>query len=397
MSRNFSIAAYLALNRVVEVDVVQPDAPPRPAGRVIWARCASAEQLMAVQTIRQKFADDGEDIELISTHPDGTIPHPMGTRSVRRFLNYWKPDLVLWLDTVLDAATLQVIAQTQTKALLLQADATALDHSEGRRFPRLFAAMLNMFEQLHCLTVDNKLALDRAGADTKRTIVTGKLEETIVPAPYQEDMRASLAACIGPRPVWLAVRVPMSELKHIAAAHRIATRRSHRTLLILRPRRLADAPQMARELREAGFNLVCRSDGADPQDTTQIYLADMEQGIGLWSRLAPVTYLGGSLSDGDLPDPFQPATVGSALICGPCRSSHIHQVQRLAQASALHEVGSVTGLGPAVEALISTDAAAKLAHAAWDVTSRGAEETDALVQLIYDLLDQVNGTENARA
>ncbi len=396
MSRSFSIAAYLALNRAPERDALGRDAPPRPAGRVIWARCSDADQLMAVQTLRQKFEDDGEDIELIATHPDGSVPHPSGTRSVKRFLAYWQPDLILWLDTTLDPTTLQAINQTRTPAMLLQADATGLDRSEGRRFPRLFAALLSVFSQIHCLSADDRDSLIRAGATPERTIIAGKLEETIVPAPYVETDRAELSDCIGPRPVWLAVRVPLSEVRHIAVAHRSASRRSHRTLLILRPRRLADASEMAQILRNDGFIVVCRSDNANPSDTTQIYLADTEQGMGLWSRLAPVTYLGGSLSDGDLPDPFQPATVGSALICGPERRTYIHQIRRLSAAKALREVGSVTGLAPAIEALIATDTAARLAHAAWDVTSRGAEETDALVRMIYDTLDKVEEAAHAR-
>lgn len=397
MSRSFPIAAYLALNRAPERDGLGPAAPPRPKGQVIWARCANADQLMTVQTLRQKFADDGEQVELISTHPDGDGPHPSGSKSVREFLRYWQPDLVLWLDTVLDPATVQAVAQAGVPSMLLQAGAEQLDQSEGRRFPRLYAALLDSFDEIHCLTSDSRNRLIRSGAPENRTIVTGKLEETIVPAPFDETTRAAMALALGTRPLWLAVRVPMPELRHVAAAHRSAVRRSHRTLMILRPRKLADAPEMFETLKRDGFHVVRRSDGGMPDDSTQIYLADTEEGLGLWSRIAPMTYLGGSLSDGDLPDPFQPATVGSAIICGPTRRTHTYQINRLSTARAIKEVSSVTALAPAVESLIATDAVAKLAHAAWDVTSRGAEETDELVKMIYDRLDGAAGAPNARS
>ena len=389
MSRSLPIAAYLALNRAAERDGLGPAAPPRPKGQLIWARCANEDQLMAVQTLRQKFADDGEQIELIATHPDGSGPHPGGSKSVREFLSYWQPDLVLWFDTVLDPATLQAVTQAGIPSMLLQADARALEQSEGRRFPRLFGAMLDCFHEIHCLSAESRNRLIRAGAPEARTIVTGKLEETIVPAPFNDSTRAEMAAALGTRPVWLAVRVPLPELRHVAAAHRSAVRRSHRTMLILRPRKLADAPEMFSTLSADGFHVIRRSDGKMPEDSTQIYLADTEEGIGLWSRIAPMTYLGGSLSDGDLPDPFQPATVGSAIICGPTRRSYTYQINRLARARAIKDISSVTALAPAVESLIATDTAAKLAHAAWDLTSRGAEETDDLVKMIYDRLDGV--------
>ena len=103
-----------------------------------------------------------------------------------------------------------------------------------------------------------------------------------------------------------------------------------------------------------------------------------------------MTYLGGSFSDGEIPDPFAPATVGSAVLVGQRVAQFTDHIDRLVSAQALHSVAAPEVLGRAVETLLATDYAAQLAHAAWDVTSRGADATNDLVTLIYTFIDRLD-------
>lgn len=147
---------------------------------------------------------------------------------------------------------------------------------------------------------------------------------------------------------------------------------------------------MTAHLRDAEFTVAHRSAGETPKEATQIYVVDTNEGLGLWCRLAPITYLGGSLSDGLIPDPFAPATVGSAIVVGPKVTRFQDHLDRLFSADATHIATTPANLGGAVETLLATDYAARLAHAAWDVTSRGADATNELVTLIYTYLDKAD-------
>ncbi|MFT5652010.1 MAG: 3-deoxy-D-manno-octulosonic-acid transferase, partial [Yoonia sp.] len=117
---------------------------------------------------------------------------------------------------------------------------------------------------------------------------------------------------------------------------------------------------------------------------------DTDEGLGLWCRLSSITYIGGSLSDGISPDPFVPALVGSAIVAGPRHDAHETHFRRLLGAGAIKQVITLGGLGRAIEDLLATDLAAQQAHAAWDVTSQGADATNDLMSVIYTYLDQVN-------
>ena len=223
-----------------------------------------------------------------------------------------------------------------------------------------------------------------AGFPADQIEVTGPLDPGAVVLPCNERERRDLAQTLGSRSVWCAAEVPMIELEQISAAHRQASRRAHRLLLILVPAVAADTAEMAQRLRDDGFVVACRSDGAEPDEATQIYLADGAAEMGLWYRLAPFSFMGGTLEGVGGRHPYEPAGLGSAVLHGPNTAGHAPFYGRLASAGASRAVRSAADLGNAVEVLLAPDKAAAMAHAAWDVTNR-------VVELIRDRLDRLAG------
>lgn len=393
MARLPLFAALQAAVSPAERGLVGPDTPARPKGTVVWAHCVSAIQLPAVHTLARRLSDDGEVVTIITTLPDTKDPNvqisPNTKRSTRAFLDHWRPQIVLWVGGVVEAAPLLEIASAKIPALYIEADSANFESPNAPRMPRRPRAALASFA--HILTVNNATAqrLIKIGASPATTRSIGMLEDGVIPPLHNEAKRAALVNALHTRPIWLAADVPMSELTYVTQAHRVAERRAHRTLLVLVPRTASEGAQMADSLRDAGLTVACRSADDTPKEATQIYVADTDDGLGLWCRLSPITYLGGSLTDGLIPDPFAPATVGSAvLVGGKITRFHAH-LQRLKSAGAIHSIAEPATLGAAVETLLAADYAAQLAHAAWDVTSRGADATNDLVTLIYTYLDQV--------
>ncbi|MDG1377808.1 MAG: glycosyltransferase N-terminal domain-containing protein [Yoonia sp.] len=392
MARSPLISAYLATVNPTECGMVGTNTPPRPKGAVIWACCAGPDQLAAIRSLVNRLTDDGEVITIIATVPTSDDPQvqisPNTKRSTRAFLAHWKPQFVLWVGGRLDPIPLFEIQNSGIPVLLICADISEIDKTAGRRVPGIMRALLGIFPEI--LTIDEVTSarLKKIGNITGNVQVTGILEEGTTPPAYLEAERADLSEVLGYRPMWFAANVPMAELAGVAAAHRHAARRAHRTLLVLSPKIGTDGPQMTAILRAEGFSVACRSFDETPKEATQIYVADTDTALGLWSRLAPITYLGGSLTDGDVCDPFAPATVGSAVLAGPQIMDHKLHYDRLLLGNAMKPVPNMDDLGFCVEQLLATDLAAQLAHNAWDVTSRGADATNKLVTLVYEYLDK---------
>ena len=140
-------------------------------------------------------------------------------------------------------------------------------------------------------------------------------------------------------------------------------------------------------LNKAGLATANRLRGNEPTENSQVLLTDTLE-MGLWYRLAPVSFLGGTLSGEGGSNPFDAAALGSAIIHGPQVGARVSHFERLTQAGATRTVANAAQLGRVVEALLAPDKTAQMAHAAWDVTSAGAEMSNRLMGMIRDALDR---------
>jgi 3-deoxy-D-manno-octulosonic-acid transferase len=159
-------------------------------------------------------------------------------------------------------------------------------------------------------------------------------------------------------------------------------------ILIIAPRHPDRGPEIAERLRNDGWRVDLRSAGDEPNSETDIYVADTLGEMGLWYRLAPVSFVGGSLVDIGGHNPFEPAALGSAILHGP----YIHSAQEtydvLTSAGAARQTATPRELAEAVIDLLEPQTAAKMAHAAWEVSSYGAEATDNALAILQDILDE---------
>jgi 3-deoxy-D-manno-octulosonic-acid transferase len=144
---------------------------------------------------------------------------------------------------------------------------------------------------------------------------------------------------------------------------------------------------MERALGDAGLRVARRAEGEEPGEGTQVFLADGPGEMGLWLRLAPLAFLGGTLPGGcGGRNPFEAAALGAALIHGPNLAPHGEAWGRLGASGASRRVADGAELGRAVEALLAPDRAARMAHAGWDVATKGAEVANRVADLILAAL-----------
>jgi 3-deoxy-D-manno-octulosonic-acid transferase len=222
--------------------------------------------------------------------------------------------------------------------------------------------------------------------------ITTTLQASGQPLPCNESDLADLsAACVG-RAIWFANGIHQEELQTVLAAHRQALRLSHRLLLVLRPTGNLDPQNAISQIRNDGFRGMSWDDGNFPDENTQVLITEDPREIGLFYRVAPVSFLGGSLvvGRGDI-DPLEAAALGSAVLYGPRVGRYLQSYSRLASAGAARIINDSAALGMAVTRLVAPDQAALMAHAGWDVVSEGAALMDRITDLVQDTLDTQRG------
>ncbi len=392
VARSAVLAAYLAWGGLGSYKA--EDAPPRPEGSLVWIHADGADRLPAVLGLLDRLA--GEGVEVLLTLPHGT-PFPSARRHlssrltpidrpavVRAFVDHWRPDALIWAGGRLRPALLaladcpKILVDGAPEPQLLEAEA---------RWPGLARAIVPRFDKALVGGDTAAERLLRAGLAEERIEISGMLDAPTPVLPCNERERRDLAQTIGARPVWLAGDVSLAEVPAVVAAHRVASRSAHRLLLILAPRNPEDAQAMARAMGHAGLRVALRADGDEPEEGTQVYLADGTYEMGLWLRLAPLAFLGGTLAGPSVVrNPLEAAALGVALIHGPAMGNHSEAWSRLDTAGAARVVLNGAELGRAVEALLSPDRAATMAHAGWDVATKGAAVSNRVIDLLQEAL-----------
>ena len=371
--------------------------PARPSGRLVWLHAPDAECLGGLAELGRRLVEE-DAVSVVLTGPPGlqtakgiilTEP-PLDTPTeAREFLNFWAPELVIFAEGELRPATLHEAALRQIPALMVDARRPHLPADREGWYPGLVRAALAEFRCIHLVDPAAHRDFRKAGAEAASLRISGRLEEAPLSLPYVEAERAALARLLAARPVWLAISVPEAEEEAVIAAHRRALALSHRLLLILVPEDLNRAEALALRLEEQeGWQVARRSQEQEPDPEVEVFLPDQPGENGLWYRLAPVTFLGGSfLGEGCNRNPLEPATTGSAILFGPRTGAFGPAYARLGPALAARMIGSAEDLALALADLLSPDRAARQAHAAWSVLSDGSEVTEAVLRTIRDIMD----------
>ncbi|HSF65136.1 MAG TPA: glycosyltransferase N-terminal domain-containing protein [Paracoccaceae bacterium] len=369
--------------------------PERPAGRLVWLHAPSSDAVRPMAALARRLADDDGFVVLL-TLPDpqpalkGPIlqpPPPDTPAEARAFLDHWRPEAAILAEGELRPALLHEAAERGIPMALVDARAPHLPKGRDGWWPGLTRAILSGFRAVLAVDEPAARAFRRAGAPPGAVTAPGRMEQPSAALPCTEAERAALARLIATRPVWFAAHLPEAEETPVIEAHRSVLRLAHRMLLILAPADPARAAALAErmEARE-GWTVARRSTEEEPDPDVQVYLVDVPGENGLWYRLAPMTYLGGSLSaEGCLVDPLEPAALGSAVLHGPRSGAFGATVGRLASAQAAVLVGSAADLADSLGELLAPDRVARLAQAAWAVTSDGADVTDRVVRLVREM------------
>jgi len=300
----------------------------RPGGRLIWIHGASVgECLSALPLIGELLKVPGRAVLVTSGTltsaqmmrerlPPGAFHQyaPFDTpAAVSRFLNHWKPDVGLFVDSEIWPNTLAQSHALGIKLAIVNGRMSERSFDGWHYAPRTAAAILGLFDL--CLAQDDETAqrLRKLGARDVR--VSGNLKADAPPLAADAGKLAALRAAIGNRPVLLAASTHPGEDETILPAHD-ALRRAHPDLLtIIVPRH----PE-----RGAEIAMLCgtrptqrRSEGREPAAETAIYIADTMGELGLFYRAASFAFIGGSLVSHGGQNPLEPARLDCAVLAGP--------------------------------------------------------------------------------
>ena len=382
----------------------------RPDGPLIWLHGASVGEAMSLLTLiaRVKTAVPAANI-LVTTGtvtsarmladrlPKGAVHQyvPVDRMAyVRRFLDHWRPDLTLWAESEFWPNLISETAVRGNPLILVNGRISPRSFKGWSRAPKFIAGLLGGFALCLGQTEGDAERLRALGAPGARSV--GNLKFAADPLPADAERLADMRAATAGRPLWLAASTWAGEEDIAWRVHQDHAAAHPGLLTIIVPRHPNRGPEIAAQLAAQGAKVKRRGAGDMPDARTEVYIADTMGELGLFFTLAPVVFMGKSLSAEGGQNLLEPARLGCAVLHGPRMTNFADMGARMAAAGASLPVADGAGLSAAVGRLLG-DAGEAEAFAARARTFAQAEAgvIDRLMAELAPYLQRLDGTKGA--
>ncbi len=301
----------------------------RPRGALIWIHGASVGEVLAAAALVGELRRRGFRILLTSGTTTSAamvarrfppdiihqfIPYD-APRFVARFLEHWRPDLALFIESDLWPNLILSCAARRVPMVLINGRMSPRSFPRWQRLSQTIGALLGRFDV--CLAQSDTDAARFSALGARDVVVTGNLKLDVEAPPADRARLDRLLAVTRGRQVMVAASTHPGEEEIIAAAHRRLAQRFPSLLTVIVPRHPARGEQVAQAVVDAGLHAALRSREQLPSATTDIYVADTMGELGLFYRLAPVVFMGGSLVAHGGQNPIEAIKLGGAIVHGP--------------------------------------------------------------------------------
>jgi 3-deoxy-D-manno-octulosonic-acid transferase len=301
----------------------------RPRGPLVWIHGASVGEVLAAAALIERLR--ASDLRILITSGTVTsaaivarrfppdvihqyVPYD-APRFVQRFLDHWRPSLALFIESDLWPNLILAGAARRLPMVLINGRMSQRSFPRWQRMSRSISALLGSFEL--CLTQSRTDAERFAALGSRNVMTTGNLKLD-VPAPPADPARLErLMAMTRGRPVIVAASTHPGEEEIIIAAHKSLSGFFPELLTVIVPRHPNRGPAVAQLVAASGLQSALRSREEQPLAATDIYVADTMGELGLFYRLAPIVFMGGSLVEHGGQNPIEAIKLGAAIVHGP--------------------------------------------------------------------------------
>lgn len=343
----------------------------RPAGPLIWIHGASVGEVLAAAALIERLRGLGIRILLTSgtvtsavivakRFPADIIHQYVPYDSpgfVARFLDHWQPSLALFIESDLWPNLILSAHARRLPMVLINGRMSQRSFPRWQRFEATIGALLGRFDI--CLAQSDTDA-DRFGAlGSRNVVITGNLKLDVPAPPTDAAKLEKLMSVTRGRPVIVASSTHPGEEELLLEAHKTLAGFFPGLLTIIVPRHSHRGEGIARMIVTAGAHAALRSREELPTAVTDIYVADTMGELGLFYRLAPVVFMGGSLVPHGGQNPIEATKLGAALVHGPHVFNFTDVYEALDAGDGARQADSVEALVKQLGYMLSNEAARK--------------------------------------
>ena len=329
---------------------------PRPEGKLIWFHAASVGEVNSILPLIEDFLAHIKTtqmpVSILLTSGTTTSAQILARKNisgvlhqyvpvdqslfVRRFLNHWRPDLAVFVESEIWPNLLRYLHKRATPTVLINARMSEKSFATWKRMPGSIQRLLGYFDSILAQDEFSETRLLNLGARNLQT--PGNLKLDSPPPNFDAQTLAQLKTLIGQRPVWLAASTHQGEEEQIARTHKTLSVDIPDLLTIIVPRHPHRGGDIQQSLKPFGLTTKLRSQNQQPDEDCALYIADSLGELGLFYSLCPVSFIGGSLVPHGGQNPIEAALIGSAIITGPYHQNFAAVYRHFLEAEAVFKI-----------------------------------------------------------
>lgn len=373
----------------------------KPKGPLLWCHAASVGEALSVLSLLETVDRVFKDWRILVTSGTTTSAAVLAARlpknivhqyvpidrwaCVNRFCDHWRPDLAFWVESELWPNMLCVLKKRGVPVVLLNGRMSAKSFARWRLLRPWARSLLEAFSLICAQTQEDAGRFASLGGSN--VVCAGNLKYAADPLMCDVKKTHDLKETISGRPVWLAASTHQGEDEIALDVHARIQARWPNLLTIIVPRHAARGGQILEIVQKRGLTGARRAIQEPITPLTQIYVADTMGEMGLFYRLAPLTFLAGSFFWGGH-NPIEPAQLGCAMLFGPKMTNFAQMSQDFLERKAAVQVRDVKELVQEVERLLGEPRAMlALATAARELVAEKRGVLDAVLRLVTPLLE----------
>ena len=370
----------------------------RPEGELIWIHAASVGEANSCLRVIEALLDQNANRTVLLT--TGTVTsakmlenrlpaqaihqyYPVDRGSwVSRFLDHWKPDVAVWVESELWPNMILQAARRKIPLALINGRMSRKSEQNWSYAGGAIGELLNCFDVCLAQTPGDADCFNRLGA--RNSVCVGNLKYSAVPPTPTEAEISAVEQAVSGRPVWLAASTHPGDEDLVLEVHRELAQVHPDILTMIALRHPNRLEEVVGAPANQDLTFDWRSRDHVPAPETSVFVVDTVGEMGLFYHLIPIVLVCGSFSDRGGHNPIEPAMLGCAILHGPDMRNFTTVVEDLVKAEAAIQVDSAGNVADTVSKLLSDPARVQaLASAAQLV----ADENNGVIDRVMERIN----------
>ena len=303
----------------------------RKKGKLIWFHGASVGEIQSVIPLIKYYEKKNSINQILVTsstlssskvfekfnfkktiHQFYPIDH---TYFTNKFLNYWKPDLAVFIDSEIWPCMFNNIDKKRIPLVLFNARLTKKTFDRWMKIKKFSKTVFNKIKIAYPQNLETKSYLNKMNVKNVKFIGNIKFSENY--EKYDDNIQKKLNLELKKKKVWVASSTHKHEEIFCALTHIELKKRIKNLITIIIPRHVHRAKRIISEISKLKLKVLAHSSKIKNLKDIDIYIIDTFGETKKFHKISSSVFLGGSIIKRGGQNPLEAARYGSNIFHGP--------------------------------------------------------------------------------